>query len=117
MITLEIPEKTPSLNRLMRAHWSNRHPQREYWQWLVREARLTAKLSPPQAPSKVRVTITRYGSKILDHDNLVGGAKLLVDALVREGFAKDDRPEHMETIYFQHVLKPHGMTVSIQPLE
>jgi Holliday junction resolvase RusA-like endonuclease len=101
-ITLSLDKATPSLNELKGLHWSRMHKLRGEWQWLVKAAvlndRVTVKLLP-----KARITIERYGPRRLDHDNLVGGCKQLVDSLVREGFVKDDSPDHLVTQYFQHI--------------
>lgn len=38
------------------------------------------------------LTITRYGSRALDDDNLAGGFKFLIDALVKNNIIADDNP-------------------------
>ena len=50
-----------------------------------------------------RVTVTRIGPKLLDHDNLYGGAKTLLDAMRDIGLLVDDSPKHCEPVYFQRV--------------
>ena len=35
----------------------------------------------------------------LDHDNLVGGLKQLIDALVSEGFLYDDAPKYVRNMH------------------
>jgi hypothetical protein len=47
------------------------------------------------------VKITRRGSRTLDHDNLVGGCKPLLDALVKVGLIEDDTPELVTVEYAQ----------------
>lgn len=83
--------------------------QRDEWTWLVRAASLRLPREPRSArpSSKRRVTITRrYAGRcrLLDKDNLVGGCKALVDALVHEGVVHDDKPRWLEL----HVLQEQG---------
>lgn len=102
MIELHIPEATPSLNRMLGQFWHQRTKQRKRWQWLVRAARLDARYFPLAPFHKARVTITRYGRRICDTDNLVGGTKMLTDSLVREGILANDTPDHVELVVVQH---------------
>ena len=43
-------------------------------------------------PGGARVSIKSYRWALLDHDNLVGGGKHLLDVLVARGFLRDDSP-------------------------
>lgn len=95
MIELVIDECTPSLNPLLGQHWSHKHRLRAHWGWLVRRARLNAKVFDPPRFEHARVTIERTGSRMLDTDNLTGGCKGLIDLLVREGLIVDDSPDHI----------------------
>ncbi len=113
MITLSIPEATPSLNAVNRMHWSRRNRLRGEWQWLVKAEVLNRKIHV-KASEHANVTITRYGPRVLDHDNLVGGAKQIVDSLVWEGFLIDDTPAHLTTTYVQHIGKPSRTVVRIE---
>lgn len=45
---------------------------------------------------RVRVTITLHRRRPVDRDNAIGGCKPIFDALVRLGFAHDDREDSME---------------------
>lgn len=116
-IVLEIPEPTPSLNRLMRSHWSKAYKIRSHWHWLVRAALLEAgyRRTEPQS-TRIRVTVTRFGRCILDQDNFVAGCKFLVDGLVKAKVLEDDTPAHLEAIYFQHAQQPYRTVVCIQPV-
>jgi len=104
---LDIPESTPSLNYVFKGHWSNRHRLRVKWGWLVRAARLEAKLFPTSPLQKAKITVERWGPKTLDRDNLIGGCKAMIDSLKVEGFIVDDSPEHVETTFIQHIGKRH----------
>lgn len=75
---------------------------RDQWQWTVTAARLAQRI--PVAQAKRRVTIRRiigYRQREFDLDNLVGGCKPLVDALVRDGLLVGDRRDQAEISYEQ----------------
>lgn len=79
--------------------------QRDEWtSWIRARARGILDARPSE---KRRVTITRrYAGRcrLLDKDNLVGGCKALVDAMVHEGVVHDDKPQWLEL----HVLQEQG---------
>ena len=116
MIELVINEPTPSVNRLHGRHWSAKLRARHRWGWLVREAKLNAKVYQQAAPDKVTVTIERYGPRRLDTDNAIAGMKFLIDALVAEGFAVNDHPAHLTLACHQHVGKPYRTIVRIDSI-
>jgi hypothetical protein len=105
VIVLDIPESTPSLNRSRGEHWAKAHRRSAKWQWLVKVARLDAKLFERIEPlRRAKITIERWGPKLLDHDNMVAGAKQLIDSLVKEGFIADDNPDCIgQPQYFQNI--------------
>jgi hypothetical protein len=78
--------------------------EREVWGWLVRAARLEKQITHAASGGKRRVTITRHYAgrcQEIDRDNLLGGVKALVDALVAEVVVWDDASESLEL----HVLQ------------
>jgi hypothetical protein len=58
----------------------------------------------PRSP-RYRVTITRYGSKLLDIDNGAGGCKPLLDAIRYEGLIPDDDPGTIDFVFRQQKVK------------
>lgn len=116
MITLTIPEATPSLNRCLGIHWAKKMRLRKRWGWLVRTARLNAKVFPVEPLPKARVTITRHGRRICDYDNLIGGTKMLTDSLVKEGILENDTPDHVELVVRQEITKTPHTIVTIEGL-
>jgi hypothetical protein len=58
----------------------------------------------PGSP-RYRVTITRYGSKLLDIDNGAGGCKPLLDAIRYEGLIPDDDPGTIDFVFRQQKVK------------
>lgn len=113
MITLDLPMAVPSLNAMNKMHWAKRNRLRGQWQWLVKAAVLNDRIRV-RVISQAKITIERYGPKKLDNDNFVGGAKQLVDSLVREGFLVDDSPDHLVAQYIQHISKTARTIVHIE---
>src|SRR6476660_2607768 len=94
VITLTIHELTSSLNTTRAAHWAKKGRERKRWSMLVLVAKSEAGIferSP--APTKARVLVQRYGGRVLDADNLAGGAKDLVDGLRDNGLIVNDDPD------------------------
>jgi len=113
LITLDLPMAVPSLNAMNKMHWAKRNRLRGQWQWLVKAAVLNDRIRVRVIPV-AKITIERYGPKKLDNDNFVGGAKQLVDSLVREGFLVDDSPDHLVAQYIQHISKTARTIVHIE---
>lgn len=113
MITLDLPLAVPSLNAMNKMHWAKRNRLRGQWQWLVKAAVLNDRIHVRIIP-RAKLTIERYGPKKLDNDNFVGGAKQLVDSLVREGFLVDDSPDHLVAQYIQHIDRTPRTIVHIE---
>jgi hypothetical protein len=101
MITLTIPEASPSLNEHKWQHWSRQSKIRKHWSMLVLVARNQQKIFNPTPIDQALVTITREGYKLLEYDNLVGGAKGLVDSLRDHHLIVDDDEKHVTVIYQQ----------------
>ena len=95
-IEFTIPWPTPSLNQWQRMHWSKRQTAKKSYALGV-----LIKVGRHNTTVPVSVVITRYSSGKLDHDNLVGGCKGLVDAMVHVGLAVDDSPEWITVEYKQ----------------
>ncbi len=89
-----------SMNRHVVNFGAARHAyrrERDAWAWLARAARLKHRIAI--ATGRRRLTLTRIYAgrqRELDRDNLAGGAKPLVDALVREGLLVDDTSRWLE---------------------
>jgi hypothetical protein len=121
-VHLVVDEATPSVNKLHGQHWTRKHRMRARWGWLVKAAMLSAKVqSPKPIPPRVRLTIERWGARMLDESNFIAGTKWLEDALVAEGFMVDDSPEHVEHVFHQHIDRKQRRTVvrieAIKPKE
>jgi hypothetical protein len=101
MVRLEIPRKLHSGQYFNNKHWSFRQRDRNLWL-----AELTYTLGfPKKMPDRLTVTIERVlgpRERLYDEDNLrFGSAKQIVDAIVRLGWAKGDRPGDIVVHYRQ----------------
>ena len=69
----------------------------------------------PKATGKRRLTIQRHGKRRLDVDNLIGGAKGMIDELRRLGVLLDDHDDAIEllakNVPLVKGLEPHTILV------
>jgi hypothetical protein len=94
MWTLRIDKASPSQNAFAFSHWRKAKASKDAWKMLIRCAK--GFLEVPKATGKRRLTIERHSSGLLDEQNLIGGAKGIIDNLVQLGLLVDDRPELLE---------------------
>ena len=107
--TFTLNNATPSLNEIHGKHWGSNVRNKTATMWFLTAALLR---SPhvPRAAGKRILTIERHGRGRLDHDNLVGGVKWLVDAIKDRGLIRDDSEEWMDLRVSQIVrrdVSPH----------
>jgi Holliday junction resolvase RusA-like endonuclease len=109
-VKVTLPYPTKSLNEI---RGMNDH----VYARLLGEYTLLVRLSVPAErrglKEKRRVRVTRFGRQ-LDYDNLVGGCKPLVDALVRAGLIVDDSPDHVAVEYCQEKCKRKDARTEIE---
>lgn len=91
---LRIDKASPSQNEFAFANWRIAHRSKAEWKILIRAAH--GFLDVPRAHGKRKLTIERHALGILDEQNLLGGAKGIIDNLVQLGLLVDDDPEHIE---------------------
>lgn len=74
------------------------------WQKLLRGPAATAGITAAEGEDRRRITFTRLMSsrhRHMDHGNLVGGCKAVVDACVHIDLLVDDSAKHFEGYYHQ----------------
>lgn len=116
MIEIQVPEIAPSLNRLVRMHWSARRRLLKKWEWIVFAE--VYRVGGPLAikyHGKMRVSIIRRSHHVLDHDNLHGAAKLVLDALKAARVIEDDSPDHIE-LHCEQERGPSQTTIHVDAL-
>jgi len=115
MIELTLNEATPSLNKMLRRHWSVDRKLKAKWARLVWVALRSKYLGPMHPFPRARVTITRTSPRMLDADNATGGCKPIIDCLRQLSLIVDDSPEHIELIVRQEKGKA-ATRIQIEPL-
>lgn len=105
--TFTIPELTPSLNKLVkgRTHWSVYKKLQEDWFYLLKLATQDLKIPPAAKFERRKVEAWSHRVSLLDYENLVGGTKLLWDAMVTAGYLFDDGPKFLETGLIEQVME------------
>ncbi len=118
--TMLIERDPPSLNeRIFNAgprRWLYKR-ERDMWIGEIRVARLLQRI--PRATGRRRVTLTRvfFGrQQERDRDNLSGGMKAAVDALVFEGMLMNDDAAAAELHYQQERGQPVGLRILLEEL-
>lgn len=124
LLTLDIPEATPSNNVNKGMHYRVYKNLRQHWADLVAEA-IPRDFTPASGPLlRSLIYIERHSAGAgLDWDNAYGGLKPLLDCLVSKsernpsglGIIVDDSPKHMhEPPYIVQLSakKGHGRTVT-----
>jgi len=96
MYVLKLPYPTKSNNELVRMHWAAYQRHRREMDAIMQAERRKVGLLTAVGGERRKVVITRYGPRTLDHDNLVGGVKPLIDALRGAGVIWEDDPTHID---------------------
>ena len=96
MLKLELPMKILSRNVLDRQHWAVKRKEKQHWCLLVRNQMRLNKVRFTKEKEKHSIEIISYRSRKLDYDNLVGGCKQLIDAMIEEGYIWDDSPKYLD---------------------
>lgn len=76
----------PSMNILLRMHWTKRAKMLEQIQWKIRSQTVS------RHPGKVRIVFHRFAVKLMDWDNYAGAFKFIGDALHGNKIIVDDKP-------------------------
>jgi len=100
LVRIEDLSQTPSLNKYLRMHWTARRRLKERYGWEL----VAAGAHDPKYAAREEYRLVRFMSfrkELLDYDNLVGGCKPLVDAMVDTGLLADDSPKYASFLYFQ----------------
>lgn len=111
----EMRVKLPSLNEWQRMHWAKRKRFKDELRIEVLAHSRRKNIMPADMPRSVR--IVRYSAGTLDRDNLVGGCKPLVDALVRNRLLVDDSPEWCDVSYIQEKVGRGGAFCTVALFE
>lgn len=89
-ISFTIPRVPPSLNTMLRTHWTQRYHEQEAWdlyalaQWLARSKLIFIN------PVKILYILSFSSNRTRDLDNYIGGTKYITDALKKTFLMRDD---------------------------
>ena len=99
---LELPFATPSNNVVMRMYHRERSSEHERYTWLICAA-VNGWEEKIECYNECDISITRHGARLLDWDNMGGGLKFLMDALVKNKIIKDDNPKCVQELNLRQV--------------
>jgi len=90
LLVFDNPKLFPSTNVDRKKHWAERMPIKNILLFQIYAQK------PMKHEGKVRITYTRYSTKLMDADNLGTSYKSAGDILVRIGCIVDDSPDYVE---------------------
>lgn len=96
---VEWPDVPPSLNKVLRMHWTARMKEKLKWMTVLRTMPRDEYNSLVRARStanRVKMLITLHNARQFDRDNAFGACKLLVDAAKNAYLIYDDRPAYLD---------------------
>ena len=94
-MTLDITIK--SRNVLDKMHWAAKRLLKQEYALLIRnQMRLNPIYEEAEEGRRYTLEIVSYRKRLLDYDNLVGGVKQLLDAMVDENFIWDDSNKYID---------------------
>ncbi len=123
-IAFTLPLLLPSLNVRDRQHWQARRRHQKRLQ-LEMIAAIGGPTHYPRPPfERARLTVVRFGRRLLDDDNLVGSAKSLLDLLkawsphnpLGLSLIVDDAPHRCELVAEQEIIRG-GTTRTVVTIE
>jgi len=123
-IRLTIAETLPTLNMLLRLHWSKRRRIQSRVSQLVWLEMQRQGLRPASPITRCRIRIRRYSRRSPDVDSLPSTGKLLLDVLQPAsrahpqglGVIADDTPECIVDYKVEHVAGKNRMDIESEPI-
>lgn len=120
-IRIYVPLASPSQNEFHYSHWTRQRVSKQQWSLLLQVAvnqwaGFSNELKPANGPRTLR--IERHGKRPLDVPNGIGGAKGIIDCLVKMRLLVDDTPELLRSVDFENIkLQSHEAPHTIIILE
>ena len=109
---LELRKKIKSNNILLRSHWNIKRIDKKEFSLLIRSQMRLKIIEFIEPRKKCSILVISYRKRLLDYDNLVGGCKQLVDAMIEECLIHDDSPDFLDIKYEQYKAKEeHTMII------
>ena len=111
--TITIPFTIFSRNKIDKMHWSEKSKLKKTYALFIRNQMRLNKIPSSQVEDYFKLTIVSKRIRKCDFDNLVGGAKQLIDALSDERFIWDDAPKYLDLNMSQEKCKDRKEEVVI----
>lgn len=103
IVKIILPVVTPSLNELLRMHWTKQRRLKKDYGWELTAVNANDPKYRAEWKERREVRFLSCRPYLLDTDNLIGGIKPLRDALVDMELIIDDSPKYADFSYFQKV--------------
>ena len=87
-----------SLNRSLRFHWAKNKKIKKQYELIKRNQMSLNNVTKAIVGERFSLHIVSYRKRLLDHDNLYGAHKWLIDALCNELFIWDDDTVHLVSL-------------------
>ena len=94
--TIILEYRSKSRNEIDKYHWAQKGLLKKQYGLIVRNKMRINGIKMALGSHKFKLLINCNRKRSLDYDNVVGGLKQLIDALVCERFIFDDDPESVE---------------------
>ena len=108
---ITLPVKIKSRNEIDKFHWSKKSSLKKEYALLIRNQMRLNKIKQLSKPTTAILYILSLRKRKLDHDNLVGGCKQLIDALCDEGFVWDDCTNYLTSLQVEQVKAQSDVTL------
>tara|TARA_Y100000401_G_scaffold38325_1_gene28928 strand:+ start:18757 stop:19122 length:366 start_codon:yes stop_codon:yes gene_type:complete len=90
-----------SRNVIDKLHWAAKGRLRDEYILLIKSEMVRKKIPKADKDRCYTLEIVSWRKRLLDYDNLVGGCKQLIDAMVHAGFIYDDSNKHIRLMIKQ----------------
>lgn len=90
-----VPEVAPTLNKMLRAHWSERKKQKDRWRMLILEA---LRGHRPLFDDHDLIYDRGWCGRRADWDNVGASLKPILDALTDLRIIPDDSPKYIKSV-------------------
>jgi len=106
---LFLDKEVKSLNYFIKhSHWGRRNRDKKQWLKVIDKV-----INNYTGIYYNKITIISIRKRLLDMDNLIGGAKTLIDSLVDKKLIKDDSPDLVKIDYKQRISKTKGIGTEV----
>lgn len=103
-LSFDFQELPPSLNKTLRAHWTQRRNVKQYFAYLFRSGYNSVGVAVAEP---VEIVVTWRVMRLMDHDNAKARFKLIGDAMKDAGIISDDNPEVVKALHVKQERVKH----------